>query len=322
MQGKLHTYLTENRLCLFGIALIWIFFRHTFFYNSFSFGVFDSLVRIGDIGVDIFMFLSAYGLSCSYQKNRDKRRYFKRRLFRILPGVILLLFSFAIVDTVIFGAKPYQCIHPRYWFDSLYSTYWFIGAIVLFYIVFPFLFDLLEKVKLQTPFIVLTSFLLSVILVYLILQIHSNRLYQLVVYFARIPILLIGIMMATRGFWKSPIVLVCLIIAIPLIYTLPKDYQRISYSLLTIPIVTYLPVLLNKIHVIIKKPFEFVGVCSLEFYLIHIYLLKNNSLGIVDGFVHSEIITSLVVLAVVILAAVLSNRIIGFLSEHILQKRC
>ena len=90
-QEKVHRLLTDNRMCIFGISLIWIFLRHTFFYNQYSYGVLDPITRIGDIGVDIFMFLSAYGLSFSYNRNRDKKYFYKIRLLRIVNSVVLLL---------------------------------------------------------------------------------------------------------------------------------------------------------------------------------------------------------------------------------------
>lgn len=321
IQEKVHALLTEHRLSVFGIALIWIFFRHTYFYNSFSYGIFDYIVQIGDIGVDVFMFLSAYGLCFSYKKNNDKKYFYKRRLLRILPSVFALLFVFALVDTFVFGAGLSHCINPLYWFNSLYSTYWFIGAIILFYAVFPFLYEGIAKLKCNQVYVVIGAFLVAVLCVMLILRTKNSQLYQLVVYSARIPILIIGMLMATTGIWKQKYVILCLIISIPLVYILPKDFQRISYSLLAVPLVYFIPFILDKLHPVFLRIFTFVGVCSLEFYLIHIYLLKNNVLGYADGFLHSQILASIIVMSIVVVCSFFANRIIGLLTNSKIVRR-
>ena len=319
-QEKIHSLLTENRMSIFGISLIWIFFRHTFFYNSFSFGLFDYLVRIGDSGVDIFMFMSAYGLCFSYQKNSNKIQFYKKRLLRVAPSVFILLFLFAIIDTCLFDASIIKCIHPLYWFNSLYSTYWFIGAILVFYILFPFIYDFLFKSNFNQYYIITGAFAFAIICVTIILLTRISLLYQLVVYTARIPILIIGMLMAIRGIWPQKIILFFLVISLPLVCLLPKDYQRISYGLLAVPVVYYLSLLLDKTPKIIKKLLSFVGVCSLEFYLIHIYLFKNDILFNVNDYIHSELLSSLLVLILVIVLSYVANRLIKTINEVFIKR--
>ena len=317
MQGKIHTLLTENRMCLFGISLLLIFFRHTFFYNQYSFGVFNYISQIGDVGVDVFMFLSAYGLSFSYRKNRDKYHFYKKRLFRILPSVIILLFIFAICDEFFFDAKIYHPIDPRYWFFSLYSTYWFIGAILSFYFAFPFLYELIEGKNWNQLGIVCVAFLIAYSCIVAIKLSHVGLFQQLIVYVARLPILVIGVLMAINGVWKQSVITICFICSIPMVYLLPKDFQRISYSLLTVGLIYYIPLLLNITPNRIKKLISYLGTTSLEFYLIHIYLLKNNALGFLERYLHYQILTSLVILAFVIIMAIGSNKLIGLLNYNL-----
>lgn len=319
-QEKIHSLLSENRMSIFGISLIWIFFRHTFFYNSFSFDIFDYLVRIGDIGVDIFMFMSAYGLCFSYRKYSNKKQFYKKRLLRIVPSVFTLLFMFAIIDSFLFDASIIKCINPLYWFNSLYSTYWFIGAILLFYMLFPFIYDYLIKSSINQYYLITGAFVFAIICVALILFTRVSLLYQLVVYTARIPILIIGMLMVIRGIWQQNIILLFLIISLPLVYLLPKDYQRISYGLLAVPVIYYLSLLLDITPQIFKNFLSFVGVCSLEFYLIHIYIFKNNILVNVNNYIHSEFITSLIVLVVVIALSYVANRFIKIANERFILK--
>ena len=263
------------------------------------------------------MFLSAYGLCFSYKKNSDKKYFYRRRVLRILPSVFVLLFFFFFLDTLVFSsAGLFHCISPSYWFYSLYSTYWFIGAILLFYAAFPFLYDGITKLKCNQIYIVIGSFIVASVCVTFILLTKNRQLYQLVVYSARIPILIIGMLMATRGIWKQKFIILCLIVSIPLVYMLPKDFQRISYSFLAVPLVYYIPFVLDKSHSVVLHTLSFTGVCSLEFYLIHIYLFKNNVLGYADGYFHSQILTSIILLCVVVVCSFIANRIIGLFTNR------
>lgn len=54
--SPIYQLLTRYRFHIFGLALIWIFFRHTSYYNQFTYGLLNPLVQIGDCGVDVFCF--------------------------------------------------------------------------------------------------------------------------------------------------------------------------------------------------------------------------------------------------------------------------
>ena len=271
------------------------------------------------------MFVFSYKLAYvhKYQRLRYLSRFFLyvRLVTKEHPLSLflkfVLLFFFALMDTLVFSsAGLFHCISPSYWFYSLYSTYWFIGAILLFYAAFPFLYDGITKLKCNQIYIVIGSFIVASVCVTFILLTKNRQLYQLVVYSARIPILIIGMLMATRGIWKQKFIILCLIVSIPLVYMLPKDFQRISYSFLAVPLVYYIPFVLDKSHSVVLHTLSFTGVCSLEFYLIHIYLFKNNVLGYADGYFHSQILTSIILLCVVVVCSFIANRIIGLFTNR------
>ena len=72
---------------LMGIAMIFIFLFHVALprYNMF-FG----LRRIGNIGVDMFLFLSGVGLWFSWMKHPSVKRFFKRRYLRVYPAWLII----------------------------------------------------------------------------------------------------------------------------------------------------------------------------------------------------------------------------------------
>ena len=305
---RMKELLTAYRMPLFSVAMIWIYFRHNFFYNDFSFGILDPITHIGDIGVDIFLFLSGYGLTFSIKKYPDSISFYKRRLIRILPSVIILLGIFAVVDPMIGLSKWYEIVKPQYWFFSIYSIYWYVGAILLFYMLFPFIINKVEQCGSAKT--IIATYVIAIAGVLLIKFSHIGIFQQLVLYFARVPIFVMGVCMAYYGFWRREMFLACFIVSIPLVYLLPKDLQRISYSLMAVAIVCYLPYILDKLPSIIKKALKVSGLWSLEFYLIHIYLLKNNTLGIINERICSQSTTSLIVLTFVLLLSWIANNAI------------
>lgn len=270
--------MTKNRLALFGLAVIWIFFRHTFYYNHILYPFLNPIVQIGDCGVDIFMFLSGFGLYFSYGKCNSKIEFYKKRVLRILPTVVFLLAFFAVIKDVVQGKDPTTIFHPGYWFFSVYSNYWFIGAILLFYTLFPFLYSCVQK---NAKLVIILSVLLSLAGISCVHFFRVGPFAQLVVYFARFPIFVLGVIFAHHQkllSYKKTLVLSCLV-SIPLLIFLPKDYQRMMYFPLALFVAIILPQFFHLIPSVVLNLLSRVGKWSLEFYLIHVFLF---GLGIID----------------------------------------
>lgn len=70
--------LSQYRYAIFGFAAMWIFMRHTIHCGDFNYiQPFDWFFSFGDAGVDIFLFLSGYGLTFSLQKDANIVTFFK-----------------------------------------------------------------------------------------------------------------------------------------------------------------------------------------------------------------------------------------------------
>lgn len=283
--------MTKHRQVMFGLAVLWIFFRHTFFYNQISYSFISPIVNIGDCGVDIFLFLSGFGLFFSYRKCESILEFYKKRVIRILPTVILLLVVFAIVIDWINDDRQYEIFSPKYWFYAVYSNYWFIGAILLFYIVYPLLFKLVQKYPIG---ICIVSLILSISGIILIHIIKIDLLNQMVVYLARIPVFVLGIVFAYKQEFLMRIKLnfIIFFLSIPLLFTLPKDFQRIAYFPLAIVFSVYLPLLLEKIPQLLIILFNRLGKVSLEFYLIHVFLFSIGIINLIQKMLNINIYIS------------------------------
>ena len=84
--------LSEYRIAIFGFAALWIFMRHTIHCGDFTYiQPMYWFFQFGDAGVDIFLFLSGYGLTLSLEKSKSITTFYKkrfRRLAPILPNVL------------------------------------------------------------------------------------------------------------------------------------------------------------------------------------------------------------------------------------------
>ena len=300
--------ISKNRMSLFGISLIWIFFRHTFFYNNYIYGFGDYFVQIGDCGVDLFLFLSGFGLYFSYQKSEDIMFFYKKRVQRILPTVFILLFVFKFIAAWIQDDSWWSIINPWEWFLAIYSKYWFIGAILLFYLFFPLIYSIVKR---NASIAIVGAFVIGILGILIIKMMHISILNQLVVYLARLPIFVIGVVFASHQFLfqKKTCILLLFVISIPLLYFLPKDFQRMVYCFTTLGIIILFPIILDKLPYVIKKELQRIGKSSLEFYLIHIFLFSYGILNNVDKYVPQSVCV-LLVLTLISLLSILANQLI------------
>ena len=78
-------YLSASRNELKGIAILWVVLFHAQLGLS---GLGYQIQRIGYGGVDLFFFLSGFGLYHSLERSSDLRGYLKRRCERLLPSYL------------------------------------------------------------------------------------------------------------------------------------------------------------------------------------------------------------------------------------------
>ncbi len=150
--------------------------RFDFFRNSIRGSGFLDAVGLlfsyfGHYGVQIFIFLSAYGLSRSYRNKEIKYwQFLKNRLSKIYPTFFLAVLLYLAI--VIVSTKSFN--HPDLYLRSLLrlsflsnlvpgeslrlvGPWWFYSMIVQFYLVFPLLRRLFDKYG-APPLIVLSLF--------------------------------------------------------------------------------------------------------------------------------------------------------------------
>ena len=110
--------ISSARNILFGFATLIIMLFHSSIRIPRRFPFLRFMKKTGNLGVDIFLFLSAIGLYFSFSKNERVIDFYKRRMLRILPPLFLFnVIWFAFEGTV--GVDPTYQIFSCYLFSRV-----------------------------------------------------------------------------------------------------------------------------------------------------------------------------------------------------------
>lgn len=272
-----------------GLAIFWIFFYHT----GIDIPGLRELFALGWMGVDIFFFVSGYGLCASLTKRSSTKSFYIRRINRIIPTWWLILAVMAIVGTIAsLKGFPKSASDYFYWFTGLgwwtgnCNFEWYIPTLIIFYILAP-LFSRMSKKYLAISIGI--TIIAAVMLGYFHLFQHVYMSYS------RIPIYITGFLLYKIHAQRASIPLKKVIyISVPgAIIFLLGMYVRLSdltwgLTIARVSIPLFIVPMLWLISLLIKKckPLEsvlsFLGLISLEIYLLHINhefseLINNRS---------------------------------------------
>jgi peptidoglycan/LPS O-acetylase OafA/YrhL len=133
-----------------GFAICTVLFAHIGYFLSNQHEFLFPLSILAGVGVDLFLFLSGFGLTMSsLSKNEGIIQFYKRRALRLLVpfwivlGVYLLLDFFVLhivyskqfIIESFFGIFPHASI-----FSDLNSPFWYMTLILFYYLLFPLVF--------------------------------------------------------------------------------------------------------------------------------------------------------------------------------------
>lgn len=260
--NDISTYRSE----LMGWAILWIMMLHFGFYRIAPLGF---IAQYGYAGVDIFMFVSGFGIFFSLNKPSQLLDFYRRRFIRIFPSYYLigLITSFILFhDTVVQYLFRYTTI--GFWIGSDLFGDWYIPSIVLLYVASP----IFKKANVKT----LTLLITFLLLISFFLVEYDNIIrtdYYFFLY--RIPVFLFGMICAywcQKGYSMKWYYLV-LLVGIPIFAILyPHFHEVYRYKyfsvLFLLPFFLCFFVFVSK-YIKIFNPFmHLLGKASLEIYLI------------------------------------------------------
>ena len=331
--------LSRHRSELMGFAMLIIVMFHIFVPRQ---SAFFGLHRLGNSGVDIFLFLSGIGMWYSWTKtaNPSTLQFFKRRFARIYPAWL--------ITALLFYGNDYLTVRQRstsltdlagdvlfnwgYWLDADYS-FWYIPALMVLYLLTPFYLRLIVRHPVYRWLPVLAVVWSCV--VQWVPAVHG-AVGHVEAFWSRIPIFLIGINMGQAvkerqaieggGVWMPAIAFTAtLAVSIYLEQHYYGRYPLFIERMIYIPMVVSGCLLGGSLFAYVEKflagqwqnrALAFVGTVSLETYLIHEHFvhvyIRKLSLGYWPTFL-------LVVVATLPLAWLLS-RLAKFVESKILKR--
>lgn len=289
--------LSKHRNALMGFAMLWIMVFHIPELSGIK--LFDFIQSVGYGGVDIFLFLSGFGLYFAMLKyDENLKKYYKKRFIRIMPEfwfvlcVVYLLqmdFSLDSLCNLIWDATTLT-----YWIGEPHPL-WFISFIIVLYAIYPIYYRLFKKYGIKVPasFICLGLVFLF-IYAYIAVHFYDNRIVGgLTIFsFARIPIFFIGSIFGylakdecnfTLRNTDKALCFICFFLAIIFLGFSLKFAQEYlcTCSLYFLPFIVITPVLCVFLAVCFEKIkyldklLAWIGTLSLELFMCHVYLFKS-----------------------------------------------
>lgn len=303
--------LSRYRGVLMGIAIIMIVFFHVALPRS---SAFFGLKRMGNMGVDIFFFLSGIGLWFAWTKRPELLHFYRRRLLRILPAWLLASTAFYLPDYL--GPRRFSSSLPDligditvnwdFWIhDEL--TFWYIPATLMLYLWAPWFMRLVMRNRWWSLLPVLM--MAWCVAVQYLPPVHQ-AVGHIEIFWSRVPIFFIGINMGQYVKEKhtlpgSSVWLLLVIFLTSFGTCLYLEQERHGLFPLFVERMIYIPftitaiMVLNRVFCHTPKAFNafcrLVGAISLEAYLIHSHFvlcyIEREHLGYWPTFALTVIIT-------------------------------
>lgn len=194
--------LTKHRNAVYGIAILWIVIFHGGAIDKidYSFGVggvasaVAGIIGVGNVGVDIFLFLSGICLYFSFAGNSDVYAFIKKRLWRLVPPALIIYGVYWFVRYAVFaenlGAFVSRMTLMQFWMTGDQAI-WFVSLILVLYFSYPYIYHFLFSGNAGVVrFVILLAVSFGV---GVILRVASPDLYDMVeIAITRIPVFVIG----------------------------------------------------------------------------------------------------------------------------------
>lgn len=192
--------ISKYRKLLMGFSILGILFCHYHecrVYHGLPTNILSAVLGLGTACVDIFLLLSGFGLYFSFLKNRDVIAFYRRRILRILPAYLIIALPYWVyydifVRRASIGDLFYDFFFGSFIFDGVHR-FWFVFAIIVFYLLFPLLYKTLDMFKGKDELFLSVS-VLAAIAGGAILRVIIPNIYENIrIMIERIPIFIFGI---------------------------------------------------------------------------------------------------------------------------------
>lgn len=270
------------RTCLFGFAIFCIMLFHSPLQTASYPARFCRVFM--NIGVEIFLVLSAIGLYVSLEKDPRPGAFYRKRALRtVLPTVPVVLIWFGYYDLL--GGAGWRAFFLdatllNFWIRGSRSE-WFVALILILYALYPAIHRLRKSRRGSMWLLLLIAASVAFNIVWAKLGPVSYERTEIA--FSRIPVFLLGCLIAPwvhedkqvpRGTLGACAAMFAVLLAVKFFAHFAKPWSR----LINAPLGLLLTVLLSRVFFawrqkkpgcVLVRAFSFLGGFSLELYLLH-----------------------------------------------------
>jgi len=238
---------------------------------------------LGHYGVQLFIFVSSYGLYLAYRnKNISWMDFMKKRIMKLYPTLVLgialflLLYIFQLQIlpgltiikssllklTLLFGFVPNEAL-------TISGPWWFFSIIVQLYAIFPFLLWILRRKGPNALLVIVFLFIGISMILDLYIKIPGTSVYF--TFIGQMPVFCLGLYFAAQPQIK---ISKTIIVLSPVVFALGNVYQYawyFSFIAITLILVTGVILLIPIIRksAILNSFLEFTGSISLFLFVVN-----------------------------------------------------
>lgn len=281
--------LTAHRQELYGVATLWIITFHSYLCNVYFPTIVGNLITYGNMGCEIFLFLSGICLYFSYRGDEQYIPFIKRRLKRLYVPIVLICVWYWLyllvqegVSLTGLGTLAANFLTLSLWITGD-SQIWFVSLLLVVYILYPFIYRVLFGSK-YTEIFTLLLLAMSVGIAVLLKIVAPDFYGRTEVALTRLPVFLIGcgfgqVVYRRKPFprWIIPLcaIMFCCVIAVLNAEILHGICRRYFYLFGGIALTFVLSWVFDKVSwEPLHAVFSFFGNMSLELYLWNIILIR------------------------------------------------
>lgn len=279
-------YLDFIRVLSMIMIVSYHFYAHFAENNIIGVNILFSNGKWGLIGVALFFMISGGSLMYNYEEKIDIKKYAMKRFVGIYPMfwlayATLFIYLFYEAKGVITALPPYKLIISFFAMDGYLSCYtptiyligeWFLGCIVLIYVLFPFLRKLVKKYP-KATLIIATILNLVVLIFYIngIMPINQNLLVSAYSFLLGMYVIKIK----QFKWWQAGLGLILAVI----FYKLPAanlNEQMLFANIVAYSLYVTLAYLGQKLtNITIQKTLAIISKYSYAVFLVHHYLIMK-----------------------------------------------
>ncbi|MCR4673298.1 MAG: acyltransferase [Lachnospiraceae bacterium] len=195
--------LSKYRSQIYGFSILWIMLFHAkamlgLRYDNFSEMLWwlDSIMKHGNTGVDVFLFMSGVCLFFSFSRNQDMALYYKKRMQRLFIPVLVIDGWYWAVFTLILGTGIWGFVSrislACFWITGDQQI-WYVSLILVLYLLYPFFYAVIFSGKETHAWLRTVLLTAAVLLVIHSFRMSSPRLFNVYeIALCRFPVFIAG----------------------------------------------------------------------------------------------------------------------------------